>query len=173
MGWLQLYKKETFISIFSKTWLVVLGLLAWILVYYWSRYIEFHSIPANKYNIVKILLDRLVASAFCFFLIGSAVIGYTGIMAGFLENRVSVYLGKISYGIYLYHNFIFNHYHSWEWPTHPTVRLLNRIYRNFPELKGSQFFELILISALTIAVASVSWHFFEKPINALKDRYAK
>jgi peptidoglycan/LPS O-acetylase OafA/YrhL len=168
MAWLQLYKTEKFGSLFKKSWLVILGFLGWAAVYLCSNYLF-----EDRYNVVKIVLDRLSASVFCFFLIGRAVVGYGGAMAWFLENKVSVYLGKISYGIYLYHNFVFNHYHSWGWPTHPTVRLLNRIYRTVPELRGSQFFELLVVCALTIAVASISWHFFEKPINALKDKYAR
>ena len=172
MAWLQLYKIETFTRIFSKKWLVILGVLAWLGVYYWSRYIWLHDLPANKYNVVKIVFDRLIASAFCFFLIGSAVIGYTGLMAGFLENRVSVYLGKISYGIYLYHNFVFNHYHSYSAPNHPVVRFFNKVYRHFPELKDFPPFQIVAVCAFTVMVAAISWHFFEKPINALKDKYA-
>jgi peptidoglycan/LPS O-acetylase OafA/YrhL len=167
MAWLQLYRNEKFNSLFSKTWLVIFGLVIWLTVYIWSHYFF-----TEKYNIPKVVLDRLAASFFCFFLIGKAVVGYTGAFAWFLENSVSVYLGKISYGIYLYHNFVFNHYHSWEWPMHPTVRLLNKIYRNVPELQGSMLFELILVTGLTIIVASISWHFFEKPINSLKDKFA-
>ena len=171
MAWLQLYKTDTFAKLFSKYWLVVIGVTFWILVNYWSNYIWHHELPANKYNIVKIVLDRLSASVFCFFLIGSAVVGYKGLMAGFLENRVSVYLGKISYGVYLYHNFVFNHYHSG--PTHPVVRFFNRVYRHFPELRDFQAFQVLVVCLLTIMVAAVSWHFFEKPINALKDKYAR
>ncbi len=171
MAWLQLYRKETFEKLFSKQWSALLGLLAWLSVYYWSHYIELNYVPANKYNMVKILLDRFIASAFCFFLIGNAVIGYTGVMAGFLENRVSVYLGKISYGIYLYHNFVFNSYHSG--PNHPVVRFFNKMYRLFPGLHEFPPFHFVVVCMFTVIVAAISWHFFEKPINTLKDRYAK
>lgn len=168
MAWLQLYKKDTFAKLFSSVWPVLAGLLAWIALHYWSK-----NFAAEKYNMGHVVMDRLVSSIFCFFLIGKGVMGYTGAMGWFLENQVSTYLGKISYGIYLYHNFVFNHYHAWEYPNHPTVRLLNRIYRSFPELKDSQLFIFVVVCVLTVAVASVSWHFFEKPINALKDKYAK
>ncbi len=173
MAWLQLYNRDFFDKLFAKSWLVVLGLLLWLFVYYWSMYIWQHTISAEKYSVVKVVLDRLSASIFCFFLIGKAVTGYTGLMAGFLENPISVYLGKISYGIYLYHNFIFNHYHSYTVPNHPVVRLFNKIYRNVPELRDYKSFQVLVVCALTILVASISWHFFEKPINALKDKYAK
>jgi peptidoglycan/LPS O-acetylase OafA/YrhL len=173
MGWLQLNRKETFYKLFSNGWLVVAGLAAWIAVYYWSYYLGTQSVPVNKYNIVKILLDRFISSAFCFFLIGKAVTGYSGLMGVFLEHRASVYLGRISYGIYLYHNFIFNSYHSISSPGHPVVRFFNVTYSHFPVFKEWVLFQVVVVSALTILVAAISWHFFEKPINALKDRYAK
>ncbi len=171
MGWMQLYKNDTFNKLFSKTWLVLLSLGVWLGVYFLSKYIEYHTEPAQRYNIVKIVFDRLSASVFCFFLIGKAILGFSGVMASFLENRISVYLGKISYGIYLYHNFIYNHYHSG--PNHPVERLLNKIYSLFPSLQNQQLVQVVVVTALTIMVASVSWHFFEKPINNLKDKYAK
>jgi peptidoglycan/LPS O-acetylase OafA/YrhL len=172
MAWLQLNRKETFSYIFNKKWLVLASMIVWILVYYWSYELGLKSDPVNKYNFVKILFDRLSASVFSFFLIGSAAVGYTGLMAAFLENQLSVYLGKISYGIYLYHNFVFNHYHSYNIPNHPVVRFFNKVYRHFPELEHFPPFQIVTIFALTVMVAAISWHFFEKPINALKDKYA-
>ncbi|WP_221393298.1 acyltransferase [Dyadobacter sp. NIV53] len=164
MAWLQLYKKEVFQKLFSKSWPVLLGLLSWMLLHYWSK------TSGELYNVANVVLDRLVSSVFCFFLIGRAVMGFGGLFGMFLENPVSVYLGKISYGLYLYHNFVYNHFHSGS--THPTVRLLHKIYQYIPELQGSLAFEASLVVLLTILVSSVSWFFFEKPINALKDRYA-
>jgi len=164
MAWLQLYKKELFLKLFNKTWPVAAALAGWILMQYWNKtYADIH-------NVVDVVVDRLVSSVFSFFLIGRAVTGYRGLTKYFLENPVSVYLGKISYGIYLYHNFVYNHYHSG--PNHPTVRLIHKIYQHFPALEGSLTFEACLFSLLTIMVASLSWFFFEKPINSLKDRYA-
>lgn len=165
MAWLQVYKSEAFESVFSKTWPVVVGLLSWVALQYWT-----HNFNELKYNVGNVILDRLVSSIFCFFLIGRGVMGYTGAMRSFLENPASMYLGKISYGIYLYHNFVYNHYHSG--PHHPTVRLLNKIYQYIPELRDFAAFQFVVVVGLTILVASVSWHFFEKPINALKDKYA-
>lgn len=165
MAWLQLRKPEVFVKLFNKTWLIWLSLAAWILVQYWSKaHVEIH-------NIANDVVDRLVSSIFCFFLIGKAVIGYTGPMRWFLENSVSSYLGKISYGMYLYHNFIYNHFHTQ--PTHPTLRLLHKIQNWAPALGNSQVFQMFLFFALTALLAALSWQFIEKPINNLKDRYAR
>lgn len=164
MAWLQLYNKEVFEKLFSKTWPVVLGLLAWALLHYLSK------TYGDYYNVGNVVLDRLVSSVFCFFLIGRSVTGFGGLAGAFLENPISVYLGRISYGIYLYHNFVFNHFHSG--PTHPTVRLFHKIYQYLPQLQDSRAFEALVVTVLTILISTVSWFFFEKPINALKDKYA-
>ncbi|QRR01675.1 acyltransferase family protein [Dyadobacter sandarakinus] len=164
MAWMQLYHKALFEKLFSKSWPVLLALLLWMALQFWAKTFD------NKYNVAFVVLERTVSSVFGFFLIGRGVMGYKGLMAGFLENPVSIYLGKISYGLYLYHNFVYNHFHSG--PMHPTVRLFRKIYQYVPDLRGSVAFEALIVAALTIAVASVSWYFFEKPINALKDKYA-
>lgn len=166
MAWLQLYKMDLFKKIFSKSWPVLVGALAWGLLHYYS-----HFFASTKYNFANVVADRFVSSIFCFFLIGRGVMGYTGIIGSFLENGISVYLGKISYGIYLYHNFVYNHYHSG--PNHPVTRLLKKTYELLPELQGSVVFEFTVVVVLTIFVAAISWEYFEKPINALKDKFAK
>ncbi len=164
MAWMQLKRPALFSRIFSKTYLVVLGLLAWILVLYWSK------TSADKYNVANVVVDRFVSSLFCFFLIGKAVLGFKGPAKWFLEHPVSLYFGKISYGLYVYHNFIYNHFHTTS--NHPTFRILRKIYSYIPSLSGNQVFELLYYFALTTLVAALSWHFIEKPVNDLKDRYA-
>lgn len=165
MALLQLYRKQTFTFLFQKSGLVVASLLVWLLVYCWSHYgIE------EKYNVVKIVLDRLSGSVFCFFLIGRAVVGYTGFMAGFFSNPVSVYLGKISYGIYLYHNFVISQFHRED--TYLVVRAMKKLYRIFPVLEESSLFFAAVVVIVTVSIASVSWFLIERPINELKDRYA-
>ena len=73
----------------------MVSLAGWILVVYWSKtFTEIHNV-ANE------VVDRFISSVFCFFLIGKAVLGFEGWMKWVLENPVSNYLGKISYGLYL------------------------------------------------------------------------
>lgn len=70
-----------------------------------------------------------------------------------LESRPLVYLGTISYGLYV-----------WHWPVQ---WLLPRILGCAPP-HGAGLFALVLAS--TVAVASASWYAIEKPILSLKDR---
>jgi peptidoglycan/LPS O-acetylase OafA/YrhL len=69
----------------------------------------------------------------------------TGSAGWLLECRPIVYLGTISYGMYVYQNFII-------WALTPNRGL-------------GQFLSVFVITA---TVAAASWHFFEKPLNNLK-----
>jgi peptidoglycan/LPS O-acetylase OafA/YrhL len=68
-------------------------------------------------------------------------------------------LGTISYGIYVYHNFMGD--------------VLYRIL-HLPELAASfrrpfgWMCDSVVMCGATIFVAALSWHFFEGPINRLK-----
>jgi peptidoglycan/LPS O-acetylase OafA/YrhL len=76
--------------------------------------------------------------------------------ARILRRAPLVYLGKISYGLYLFHLFTFEPYAA--------------LVRRYPDLAVVD--RRIALLALTIAVASLSWFAFERPLNRLKDRVA-
>ena len=162
MAWLLLFRPQQFTRIFSKGVYVVAGLALWVLVVYWSKTFE------QPKNIATDVWERLAGSVFCFFLIGKGVLGYEGVMKGFLENRVILFLGKISYGLYAYHNLVFNHFHSP--PNHPTLRVLRKLEQYAPFLTHNLVFESLFFFAITVVVASISWYVMEKPINDLKDK---
>jgi len=166
-GWL--YRREWFTRVFQSTAWVWLSLLGFVAVVLMTNYMIDRS-PYGYHNVWADVWERLAASLFGFFLIGKAVLGYGGPMKWVLENSVSQYLGRISYGLYLYHNFVFNFYHTQ--PTHVTVRAWRRITDVLPFLNSAYVFQFSFFLALTIALATVSWYLVEKPINDLKDRYS-
>ena len=88
------------------------------------------------------------------------------IVRGILENPLFVYLGKISYGIYVYHQFIYNPYDftpsSW---TFPLWKMAS------PWLGDHYLAKFGLFFLVTILIASLSWYLFEKPINQLKEYF--
>jgi peptidoglycan/LPS O-acetylase OafA/YrhL len=73
--------------------------------------------------------------------------GKLGLLQRFLSTQPLPYLGRISYGLYVYHSFIlYAAIHSW----------------------GGREKDKILALALTLVVSVLSWHLFEKPLNDLK-----
>ncbi|SIO14267.1 Peptidoglycan/LPS O-acetylase OafA/YrhL, contains acyltransferase and SGNH-hydrolase domains [Singulisphaera sp. GP187] len=65
------------------------------------------------------------------------------------------YLGKVSYGIYLFHSFVF--ILIWALARHLNL--------------GEPLWLDVVKVGVTIAVASVSWHWIEQPIANLKERF--
>jgi len=93
-------------------------------------------------------------------LINRASCGFRGMGAKILELKPLVYTGKISYGIYVYHPFIY-----FLFPV-----LFSQMDIEFFHLpRGIQFGLLV---GITVGMAAVSWHFFESPINSLKNRFS-
>lgn len=92
------------------------------------------------------------------------LVGTVSIFVGFLGLRASLvprslrYLGQISYGLYVFHDFI------GQWVT--------AVAKHWPrtDLKGSAY-SGILELGLTITVATLSYRFLETPFLRLKERY--
>ncbi|MEO0794641.1 MAG: acyltransferase [Verrucomicrobiota bacterium] len=89
----------------------------------------------------------------------------------FLTHRLIVYIGSISYGIYLFH-----------WPLGHTFTtyIFDPVWTKIPfESFGklavleyhSWIIKLPLFTVLTVLLASLSFRWFEKPILSLKDRW--
>jgi len=75
-----------------------------------------------------------------------------------METKVLMYLGKISYGIYIYHELV----------PHLILPCLQFLGINI-EPKG--LLEFCILTVTTILIASASWHLFESPINRLKRHF--
>lgn len=106
-------------------------------------------------NIFTASLFKFVVSAMSLLLISRMSTGFSGILKPVFENKILVYLGKISYGLYLFHNFIPSLY----------------AYFKFPEPQNT-IQKFLIYSALLTVVASVSWFVLERPVNNLKRKFA-
>jgi len=130
----------------------------------------------TKSHYFSFVINGLLLSIISMKLIEGAVLGYKGIVGKFLQHRIVVFIGRISYGIYLYHLLV------------PVVfwKLFDMSYdllhSSFPyffernergvviffNIIRSELFCFIVYSILTIAVALLSWNLIEKPFARLK-----
>ena len=123
------------------------GLLVWLT-----------SLTLYHYRIkpsVFFSMNDLALSLIFTWLVAATAIGFKGTLGKLLALSPIKYMGKISYGIYVYHYFI--------------PFLIGPIFRslNF-QFDTPGFIHFIVSSVITIAVASLSWYVFELPINNLK-----
>lgn len=136
--------------------------VSWVLagVLFWAISTQF-GIPLdpNKFTHGDNYLLHYFYAVAAFFLVLPAVFGPQdrdrGWIRAFLQTRVMVFLGVISYGIYLWHELWLGKYMEWTGAHAFTVAL--------PPI-------LLAVFALTVVSSSISWYAFEKPILKLKDR---
>lgn len=107
----------------------------------------------ERFNLLLRTFYRFGWCIFFFWVIGKGSLSaYNGVARLILENRVIVYLGKISYGLYVYHHFApyaFARFH-------------------FDATQHSLIFNAALYFVASVGVSAASWQIFEKPINELK-----
>jgi peptidoglycan/LPS O-acetylase OafA/YrhL len=117
-----------------------------------------------------VILKGIVLSSFCFYIIGRAAHNHNNKLGRVLNNKFVQFLGKISYGVYLYHLII--------------STLLQETFKHlFQALLQSQepsffYYNQYLLSAplyflITIIIASISFQIVEKPLLGLKDKSKK
>lgn len=93
-----------------------------------------------------------------FWLIDRAADGFGGITRAVLESRPLLYLGKISFGIYVLHLIVPE---GIKW-----LEIRTGVSLGFPtELGWGQF---AYVTAVSVVLATISWSILERPINDLK-----
>lgn len=113
---------------------------------------------AHQGGTFLLIFGDTVSAIFFMWVIYRASKGFGGILGKVLEMKPLVYLGKISYGIYLYHLFL----------PYLFGRYLPKLGLNYPD---SILWQFILNSVTVVILASLSWYVIEKPINDLKQYF--
>ena len=157
------YDHTYFLKIAQKKYLLALTMIAVVITLNLSNY--------SKYtydNVWFSIFERSISAIFAYFLIMTALMENKNYLGQLLENKVIFYLGSISYGIYLYHNLIFNFYHQdgntiWGFLSN-NLSFLNSLNSKLVLLK------FLINFLLLIGIASFSWFYIETPINKLKNK---
>jgi peptidoglycan/LPS O-acetylase OafA/YrhL len=147
--WHSNLRKETL-----QKYLTILILPTGIVFYVFTLVLYHYRIKP----VVFFTFGDLAAALIFAWLVSAASLGFKGLTGKFLEFRPLIYLGKITYGIYVYHYLV-------PLILIPIFNGLGVSYR-VPSLTN-----FILSGFLSIIIASVSWHFFELPINNLKRHF--
>jgi peptidoglycan/LPS O-acetylase OafA/YrhL len=130
-------------------WLLWIGLPAWAAVEVLNR---LHLAPGPLLTLRQTFLDMIFG-----WVVLRGARGFKGWFGRFLQWPPMAYLGKISYGLYVFHNL--------------TVYGLVFAVRNLHApavILSVPWLQCLTLLVLTISAAAVSWHFFEKPLNDLK-----
>ncbi|WP_234735019.1 acyltransferase family protein [Tellurirhabdus bombi] len=162
LAYWYLYKPTLFQKIFSNTWLIISS------VALYSCLLALSMNNESFHKVYPALWDRFCASVMGAFIIGGAVIGYKGVGKWLLENPFSQYIGRISYGLYLIHAFVYNAFYM----NYDFVLMSpwNEWVAAIPALDNWILLKLAYCLSITVVLASLSWYLLENPINRLKDK---
>jgi peptidoglycan/LPS O-acetylase OafA/YrhL len=148
LAYLQLYNVTLFEKLLNKKTVLFL-IISYIILFLY---------PSILSDSLKPVLNNFSTSLIYFFIVGIAAQNkFNGITKYALENKVSLYLGKISYGIYIIHNFMPEMFYDF-------------FARKLPPTDLHSIKVIYWIS-LTIIIASISWFMIERPILKLKKYY--
>jgi peptidoglycan/LPS O-acetylase OafA/YrhL len=122
-------------------------------------FIILELIMFKKIEIIEVLLKPTILALFYVWLVSRAAEGFGGLLGKILELKPLVFIGKISYGLYIYHYFMI--------PV--TFKLLQHLDSSN---KIPVTLLIITESMFTFAIAVISWFLIEKPINNLKHQFS-
>ena len=113
-------------------------------------------VPFDRTHWLYVSLLSLHWSIFFAWLVGWASLGFTGFRGRVLANPVALYIGKISYGFYIFHPFV--------------GAGIETFVPGLATGSGAGTYAAYALKyTATVAVAALSWHTIEAPINSLKN----
>ena len=115
------------------------------------------GVTSSVANSVVDSIGHMCLVLFYGWVVWTAAGGFPGIIGKMLSWGPIVYLGKISYGLYVFHVL-----------TIPLLPKVTRLFHVPYSIEMSLAFRVAVQTLLTIGLAMVSWHVFEKPLNDLK-----
>jgi peptidoglycan/LPS O-acetylase OafA/YrhL len=148
-GWLAWIIREKSFSVNIPGWIRIMVYTVFLLLF---CSVDVHQ----KDDVLKVLFLRPLFTAFFVFILLNYLFNPNAWL-NFKQKNILHYLGKISFGIYMYHNLFFSVlYQKILWPL---------------KIDGFWWFWLIYI-AVVLLISILSFELLEKPILKWKDRFA-
>lgn len=141
MAFLFIYHTELYRKLRDSNFILIIVFTGLIL----SLYFDYQIAPSNVWDFIYI---RIFASMFSFFLISRSMNSKSKI----LNNKHLILFGKLSYSMYLFHNFIPGFLLGVKYP-------------------DSVFLRVFLYFIVLILVSYLAWRIIELPFNKLKKRF--
>ena len=126
----------------ARVSLVGAGVLVWIV----AAHLFFRTMPQLSFPLVSLASAAMLVAAFD---------PPTG-RASWLAQPWLVYLGRISYGLYVFHQF--------------GIQLVVQRAPSLPNRTATMIVQLALAFGITVGLAALSYHFLERPFLKLKAR---
>ena len=144
-------------SLYNKNIIRRINNYKWILPLSFIPFLFLIIFPQN-FNFIRVTSSNFLFSLFALFLIIKASEEkFSYVSKLFLENKLIVHIGRISYGIYLYHLFMPDLYEY----------LLN----TFPNIIPIEYrYRIPIYFILSYMFAETSWYIIEKPLLKLKSK---
>jgi peptidoglycan/LPS O-acetylase OafA/YrhL len=144
LGAYLFYKNSTKIQILYNRWIEILAWLFFIIV------------TLNKFHITSII-DHEIISVFTLIIIFNQINNPKKVIS--LENKLFDFMGKISYGLYVYNPLV--------------IYLMSKVFDHFviKNLIIKQILIYTFVILAIIAVAYLSYNYFEKRFLKFKNKY--
>ena len=123
------------------------------------RVLDWINASGPRFEVARLGFENTMWALLFVWLIDRASRGFVGLVGRVLESRLLMYLGKISYGLYVVHLFM----------PDGVAWLFRRSNLPYPE---NDLAEFVLLVTATVVIAACSWHVYERPLNDLKQRFS-
>ncbi|HUO03631.1 MAG TPA: acyltransferase [Candidatus Binataceae bacterium] len=143
----------TNLSIFQRLGLAIAGILAWFLAVHFGDYLT--TAPTLVQTMLSYPAVAIGSGAMLLAALGAGRAG-----AAFMLNERLRYLGKISYGLYVYHGLAI---------ALAQVLVLGGAYQAQSPFQGAVYVAAAL--AITVLIAAASYRWLESPFLRMKDRF--
>lgn len=114
----------------------------------------------------KEIFNKLLVAILSFYIIGKASLNiFSSFLKKFLQNKIIEYLGKISFGIYIYHILVWGEFGP------KIISIWNTIMNDDTNSLTRKLIVFTSVSLFTFLIASFSFEFFEKKFLVYKNKF--